>query len=232
MKGIIYFTNNKPIKSIFEGVQKQILKSGLPIASASVKPIDFGNNIVVSDESIMGYFKRIVAALEGSSEKYVFFCESDVLYHISHFDFTPARDDTFYYNTNIWKWDYDSKRVVAYDHQASLSGLCCNRELALKFFKRRLEIIYANGWDKLPTGGNPSWARNLGYEPGRHKGNTLEPALSEEWSSQFPIIDIRANHNMTPKKMDKDGFRKKPTGWREDLITNIPGWENYDFFLL
>lgn len=226
MKGIIYFTNNKPMPSIFEGVQKQILKSGLPIASASVKPIDFGNNVVVPDESIMGYFKRILAALEASTAEYVFFCENDVLYHPSHFDFTPPRNDTFYYNTNIWKWDYAGNRVIAYDHQASLSGLCVNRGLALKFFKRRLKLIYENGWDKLPSGGNPSWARNLGYEPGRHSGNNLEPALAGEWVSEFPIIDIRDTHNMTPKKMQKEGFRKKPTGWREDVIENLPGWDN------
>jgi len=224
MKGIIYYTNNSARPSITDGVQKQILKSGLPISSASLKPMEFGSNVVVPDPSIVGYFKRIIAALENSKEDYVFFCEHDVLYHPSHFGFTPPRDDTFYYNTNIWKWDYSGKRVVAYDHQASLSGMCANRKLALAFFKRRLELIYQNGWDKLPTGGNPSWARNLGYEPGRHKGNHLELAKAEEWISDFPIIDIRDNHNMTPKKMNKEGFRKKPTGWREDEIQNLKGW--------
>lgn len=226
MKGIIYFTNNKHTPAIFKGVQEQILKSGLPITSASYLPIDFGDNEVVPDPSIMGYFKRILSCLERSTADYVFFCESDVLYHPSHFEFTPPRNDTFYYNTNVWKWNYYDHRVITYDHQGSLSCCCVNRKLALDFFRRRLKIIYEKGYDKIPSFGNPNWAREMGYEPGKHGGrNKLEPALAEEWRSEYPNIDIRHTRCMTVPKMQVEGFKKKPTNWQEDLIENLPGWE-------
>lgn len=221
-KGVIYYTSNDIDPTLFRRVQQRILESGLPITSCSLKPIDFGDNYVLeADKGIVTYFRQIVLALQMSQADYVFFCEHDILYNQSHFDFEPERDDTFYYNTNVWKWDYGTDRVVAYDHQASVSGMCVNRKLALAFYQRRMEIILGNGWDRLPTHGNPTWARNLGYEPGRHRGNRLEPARAEEWASERPIIDIRHSKNMTPQKMHIEGFKKKPTGWRESVIDKV-----------
>ena len=225
MKSIIYYTSNKPDKCILEGVQNQILKAGLPIVSVSLKPIDFGTNIILNAKpGIMAYFNQILIGLENSTSDYVFFCEHDCLYHPSHFEFNPPRDDTFYYNTNVWKWNYYNHRVITYDHQASVSGLCVNRQLALEFYKRRLNIIYEKGFDKIPSFGNPDWARSMGYEPGKHKGNKLEPALAEEWRSEFPLIDIRHSRCMTVPKMRQESFKKKPENWTEDLIENLPGW--------
>lgn len=224
-KGVIYYTHNDIDPAIFNQVQRQIIKSQLPVVSCSLKPIEFGTNVVLdADKGIMTYFRQIVLALETSNSDYVFFCEHDVLYHHSHFYFEPQKDDTFYYNANVWKWDYQQDRVIFYDHNASLSGACVNRKLALDFYKKRMDIIYENEYDKLPTDGNPSWARNLGYEPGRRANNKIEYALAEEWFSECPNIDIRHTHNMTPKKMNPDGFVKKPTGWKEDKINNLPGW--------
>ena len=224
-KSIIYYTHHHPKPAILEGVRKQLLKSGLPITSCSLKPFDFGTNVVLQAErGIMSYFKQILLALEASTSDCVFFCEHDILYHPTHFDFEPKRDDTFYYNTNVWKWDYHCHKVVSYDHQASVSGMCVNRKLATQFYKRRLKIIYENGYDKIPTGGNPGWARSMGYEPGKREGNVQEPALAEEWSSKYPIIDIRHTRSLTPKKMSLEEFKKKPINWKEDLIENLPGW--------
>ena len=226
MKGIIYYTHHNVKPAILEGVQKQILKSRLPIVSCSLKPMDFGTNVVHKGErGIMSYFHQILLALETSKVDDVFFCEHDILYHPSHFEFEPKRDDTFYYNRNVWKWDYTGKKIVTYDQTASVSGICVNRKLALNFYKRRLELIYENGWDKVPTFGNPLWARNLGYEPGRAgRRNKLEKVRAEEWRSEYPIIDIRHTRCMTVPRWDVKHFRNKPTNWREDIIDNIPGW--------
>jgi hypothetical protein len=225
-KGCIYYSHNDIDQAILSGVQKQILKSGLPIVSCSLKPLDFGENVVLNEKKgIMTYFKQIMVVLEKSTADYVFFCEHDILYHLSHFEFTPPRDDTFYYNTNVWKWNYYDRRVITYDHQASVSGLCVNRKLAIDFYKRRFKIIYERGYDKLPSFGNPHWARELGYEPGKHTSNKLESALAEEWRSAYPIIDIRHTRCMTVPKMRVEGFKKKPVNWKEDLIENLLGWE-------
>ena len=225
-KGIIYYTHHNVKPAILEGVQKQILKSGLPITSCSLKPLNFGNNIVYGGKrGIMTYFHQILTALESSRNDYVFFTEHDILYHPSHFDFDPPRDDTFYYNTNTWRWDYYGKKVITYDHHASVSGICVNRKLAVGFYKRRLKIIYEKGYDKLPTYGNPTWARKMGYEPGKHKGNKLEPAHAKEWKSEYPLIDIRHTRCMTVPKMKVKDFIVPPQNWKEDVIDNLPGWD-------
>lgn len=234
MKGIIYYTSHNAKPELLKGVQKQLLSIGLPITSVSLEPLDFGNNIVYGDPNlranqkrgIMSYINQIILALENAKEKYVFFCEHDVLYHPSHFEFTPPRDDTFYYNRNVWRWDYISKRTVSYDQVASVSGICVNREFALDFYKNRLKIILENGWDKIPTFGNPQWARDLGYEPGR-RNNQYEPKVrSEEWRSEYPIIDVKHTRCITHGRWEIDKFKNKPTNWKEDIIDNIPGWEN------
>ncbi len=107
MKSIIYYTDNRLEEPMFSVVQKQILKAGLPIVSVSLKPIGFGQNIVLDlKPGITTLNKQILTGLQASTADYVFFCEHDVLYHPSHFDFTPSNDTISYYNTNVWSWDY------------------------------------------------------------------------------------------------------------------------------
>lgn len=197
-------------------VRKRILESGLPIVSCSLKPIDFGLNIVLDLEpGQVTMVKQIIAALEASEGEYVFFCEHDVLYHPSHFDFTPPRKDIFYYNTNVWRWDYEGNKVITYDHFCSVSGLCVSKDKALAHYKKRLAAILGKGFDKLP-GKNPGWARRMGYEPGKKTGE-----LTDEWKSEYPNIDIRHSKTLTPIKMTIESFRHKPTGWRESTIDQI-----------
>ena len=216
MKSIIYYTSNSIEEPIFSKVQGQILKSGLPIVSCSLKPINFGRNIVLDLEpSVTTMTKQILAALKASEAGAVFFCEHDVLYHPSHFEFSPQKNDIFYYNTNVWRWDYSSNRVITYDHFRSLSGLCVSREKAIKHYEKRLKLIHENGWDKLP-GKNPNWARRIGYEPSKKTGE-----IAEEWRSVYPNIDIRHKKTLTPTKMTLESFIHKPTGWKESTIDQI-----------
>ena len=74
-KSIIYYTDNRFAKPLFIACQKHILEAGLPIVSVSLKPIKFGQNIVVKGKP--GYpsiVNQIVTALEASTADYVFFC--------------------------------------------------------------------------------------------------------------------------------------------------------------
>lgn len=215
MKSIIYYTSNRLKPVIKDGVMKQLKSIGLPITV---------NDTPLEKIGALSMFHQILDCLERSKEKYVFFCEHDVLYHPSHFDFTPPRDDTFYYNTNVWRWDYYSKRVITYDHLASVSGLCVNRELAKEFYTKRLKMIYERGFDKLPTFGNPTWARDMGYEPGK-KNRYGEKALKEEWRSGHPNIDVRHTRSMTVPKMDYKSFVKPPENWTESEIDKLTGWK-------
>ena len=225
-KGIIYYTHNKLREdSLFYAVQEQIKKSGLPIVSCSLKPINFGKNFILNKKpGIISYFTQIYTALKNSPNKYVFFCEHDVFYHPSHFEFNPPTDDHFYYNTNVWKWYFYSDTVTTYDDLMSVSGVCANRELALKFYEKHLKIIFERGYDKIPTYGNPLWARKMGYEPGK-ANEEGEKATRVAWRSKYPNIDVRHTRNITPPKMKFKDFRKKPTNWVESTIDKIPGWD-------
>jgi hypothetical protein len=226
--GIIYYTDNRLDGSqILKESQKTILASGLPIVSCSLKPIDFGKNIVLEEElrSYPTMCKQILTALENIDTDYVFFCEHDVLYHSSHFNFIPPRDDIYYYNVNNFRWWFGHDKAISYDELTSLSSLCCNRRLAIEHYKYRLKHIEELGLDKIRSR-EPRWARRFGYEPGTKKikngGITDEEHIKRK--SEFPNIDIRHHGTFSAPKISLESFKHKPTNWREININEIPGW--------
>jgi len=233
-KGIIYYTDNQledPIKSI---VQKYILMAKLPIISVSLNPIDFGKNIVLHlPPRYLTMIKQIIKALETSTSRYVFFCEHDVLYPTSHFDFLPPKDNIFYYNVNIWRWKYPDNLAITYDRLISLSSLCVNRKFALQHYRKRLKKIKEMGWNKDKSR-DPHWARKWGYEPGTKKirrGGFSNDDF-ETWTSKESIIDIRHRKTFSPRKVTLDSFRHQPTHWQETTLNTIPGWNLKSLFNL
>lgn len=223
-KGIIYYTDNRLPEPMFSIVQKEILKASLPILSVSLHPIDFGKNIVLDlRPGITTLNRQILVGLEASTAETVFFCEHDVLYHPSHFDFTPRQDTISYYNTNVWRWDYPKDRLITYDFVRSLSGLCINRQLAISYYRERIERIEKNGW--TDTSREPGWARKMGHEPGKMK-NSIPSNLCEHWRSEYPNIDIRHNGTITRRKCNLSDFKHPPSAesWKETTLDNIPGW--------
>lgn len=225
-KGIIYYTDNRLGEPVFSIVQKFISKAGLPLVSVSLSPIDFGKNFVLNLQP--GYpamIKQITKALEESKETNVFFCEHDCLYPPSHFDFTPPKDNIFYYNTNVWRWQYPKNRAITYDRLISLSSLCVNREFALDHYKRRLAKIEKVDWgnDEIK---NPRLARLWGYEPGTKKvklGGFSDDDFGT-WESRDPIIDIRHDNTFSLKKVSFGAFKHLPDNWRETTLDKLPGW--------
>lgn len=234
-KGIIYYTDNSLEEPIFSTVQKTIAASNLPIVSVSLKPIDFGANLVINlPPNIVTMIRQIVKGLEESNSHHVFFCEHDVLYPLSHFDFTPPTDNIYYYNTNVWRWDYPKNRAIRYDRLISLSGLCANRNLALNHYKKRLEKILQMGWDRDTRRHEPDWARKWGYEPGTKKirrGGFSDDDF-DTWESKIPIIDIRHGKTFSPRKVTLDSFKHPPTNWQETTLEKIPGWNLRKLFNL
>ena len=233
-KGIIYYTDNKLGEPIFSVVQKRILAAGLPIISVSLKPIGLGKNIVLNlSPGFITMLKQIARALQESESDYVFFCEHDVLYPTSHFDFTPLRDNIFYYNANVWRWKYPDNLAVTYDRLISLSGLCVNRKFALSHYKMRLKKIEDMGWD-TDKRHEPDWARKWGYEPGTKKikrGGFSDDEF-ETWISKYPIIDIRHGKTFSQSKVTLDSFIHPPTNWRETSLDKTPGWNLMELFNL
>lgn len=233
-KGIIYYTDNRLSEPIFSIVQATISSSGLPITSVSLKPISFGNNKVLDlKPSFVTMTKQIAQALENATEDYIFFCEHDVLYPASHFEFEPSKDDIFYYNNNIWRWKYPQDYAITYDRLICLSGLCVNRNFALNHYQARLKKVEELDLESV-KGHEPLWARRWGYEPGTKK--TKRGGFSnddfEVWTSKEPLIDIRHGKTFSPTKVTLDSFKHPPVNFREIRLNQIPGWNLKELFNL
>ena len=227
MKGIIYYTDNRINGPIIDTVKKYISASELPITSCSLKPIDFGKNIVVDGlRSYPTMVKQIITALANCTTKYVFFCEHDVLYHKSHFDFIPPKDDIFYYNANVWRWRFGEDTVITYDRMLPLSCMCVNREFALQHYRMRQQKIDEWGLDHFRSR-EPRLARIWGYEPGtkkKRRGGFSNDDF-DTWQSKHPNIDIRHKWSFSSPKIRLPEFKHTPKNWQEKSIDLLDGWE-------
>jgi glycosyltransferase involved in cell wall biosynthesis len=219
-KGIIYYTDNELDLKLMKTVQDLIKASGLPIVSASLKKMDFGDKNIHFPSLKRGwetYTKQIIAALENSTTDVVFFCEHDVLYHPSHFLFTPPKRDTFYYNDNVWMLRASDGHALHYDVN-QVSGLCVYRDIALEHFRERLEIIQRDGF-----------SRDMGFEPmthGRIHYKKTWPMAT--WKSDYPNVDVKHGKNGTGQRWTKEEFRNKKytRNWIETEGYNIEGWND------
>lgn len=185
--------------------QKQLLRCGLPITSVSLKPMDFGRNIVFNGKrGRLTMFRQILEGLINIKSKIVFFCEHDVLYHPSHFDITP-NERGFHYNENRWRVDFDTGKALFF-LCPSVSGLFAYRDLLLEYYADRVMRVERDGYNHREN-----------YEPGLHTG--YEACLSD-----YPNIDIRHKDCLTKSRWNRDEFIDKSTcrGWK--LGDDIPGW--------
>lgn len=216
-KGVIYYTDNRCEERILKVVRNQLgrcLKpKGIHTISVSHFPISFGDNYVVEDpRSKLTMFKQILIGLEESRAEVIFLAEHDVLYHPSHFDFVPPRDDVYYFNKNVWKVDSASGKCLYY-LSGKVSQLCANRELLIDHYRKKIKMVEENGW-------NP----RIGYEPGNRKVKRggVDDFGREYWESKYPSIDIRHSSNLSPSRFKKSQFRKEPVDWNES--DTIPFW--------
>ncbi len=214
-KGIVYYTDNCLEIGIAETARAQIAacRNGYDLVSVSLNaPLSFGNNLVFEGErGPLTMLRQILAGLETSKAEIVFFCEHDVLYHPSHFDFWPLDPSIVYYNTNVWQVRALDGKAVTYIARR-LSQLCAYRELLLGHYRRKIAEVEQRGFDRH-------------YEPGsrghRQSGDGL---VSEHWNSAFPNIDIKHESNLVYAKWSPSEFRDPLTcqGWMESDCT--PGW--------
>ena len=231
-KGIIYYTDNSLKDPLFTLVQDLILEARLPIVSCSLKPINFGENIVVEgSRGYVSYINQILTALMNSKADYVFFCEHDVMYSKSHFDFTPTRDDVFYYNENVWRWWDKGTTAIRYERMLPLSCMCVNRKFAIKHYILRKKKIYEQGLDQFRSR-EPRFARLWGYEPGtkKKKRGGLTDDGFETWSSYLPVIDVRYKGTFSSPKIHKEDFKHQPKNWQEIDIKDIKGWKLNNYY--
>lgn len=214
-KGIVYYTDSRLDEKIAADCRDQLAKAGLPIVSVSLQPLDFGQNIVLSRErGHLTMFKQILAGLEAITAEIVFLCEHDVLYHPSHFEFDPPKQDVFYYNLNVWKYDPLGHRAVSYDCKQT-SGLCAYRDVLIEHYRKRVALVEAHGF-----------SRKMGFEPGSHRRpERVDDYASDIWRSVGPNVDIRHGKNLTQTRWRQADFRDQRhcQNWRE--ASSVPGWD-------
>lgn len=224
----IYYTDNGLDPEMLRVCQEQLKQaySG-EIVSCSLKPMDFGRNIVVEGvRSYPTYIKQILTALEAATTDVVFFCEHDVIYSPSHFKLLPEKPEVYYYNVNNYRWRWGTDVAVTYDELSSLSGMVCYRETAIKHYKLRMKICVEHELDEQRSR-EPRWARRFGYEPGtkpiRRGGITNETSV--KWKSEYPNIDIRHKGTFSNPKTFAREFNHLPETFREVNVFDIPGWD-------
>ena len=214
-KGIVYYTDNRLDDDLIgEVVRHQLRSTGLPITSVSLKPIDFGQNIVLPlERGYLTMFKQILAGLEACTADIVFFCEHDVIYHVSHFDFVPPEMTRYYYNMNTWKVNADTGHAITYETK-QLSGLCAYRDILIEHYRERVRRVERDGF-----------SRAMGFEPGSHRRKErVDDRSSDTWLSPMPNVDVRHHKNLTANRWRQDQFRDQRNcqGWQE--ASAIPGW--------
>lgn len=213
-KGMIYYTDNQLKLSIARACQHQLRKiseeKNLPIVSASLKPMPhFGKNIHFPDlkRGYLAYFTQILATLENSTADVIFFCEADVFYPPSHFDFTPPKKDVYYYNQNWWRLRMKDGFCAHWDAN-QVSGLSTYREHVIKFYRERVAHVKEKGYQK-----------GMGFEPGRR-----DPVLTQPWKTEIPCIDIKHGGNLSFDKWKIEHFRDKSTAKNFTSGWEIPHW--------
>lgn len=192
--------------------------NGHELGVVALQRTDFGDwTIVVNREKSGGTMHyQILAGLERSTADYVFLCESDVMYSPSHFEFTPPRDDTVYYNTNVWRVRWQDGHAVRTANLQQVSGICASRQLLVDHYRKRVSLIDANGgiFD----------TKRMAYEPGTR--GDLWGVKVANWESPYPNLDITGHGNtLTTPHFSVESFRNKKfaQGWRE-TDGQIDGW--------
>jgi hypothetical protein len=220
-KAAIYYTCNSHDETL-ELAARNNLKAatnGHEIGCVSLgQRADFGDWTIVVDREKSGttMHYQILEGLKRSTADYVFLCESDVFYHKSHFDFTPPDNSTFYYNTNVWRVRYSDGHAVRTDNLQQVSGICASRKLLLEHYRKRIEMIEANG-GKFDI-------KRMAYEPGT-RGKFGDEKVAN-WQSEFPNVDVTGHgQTLTKPKFSVDEFRnaRYAAGWQE-TDEPLPGW--------
>jgi len=219
--GILYYTDNALNIRLAKKCRWFIKQSGLPITSVSLKPLDFGKNIRLPlKRGVLTMFRQILTGLEAMTEDIVFFCEHDVIYHLSHFDFIPERPDVFYYNKNVWRIREDGLALY-YTHK-STSQLCAWRKPLIKEYQERVRRTEIAGY------------HNAGYEPGTRttKRGGYSNSESEYFESKEPNLDIRHPGTMSESRWRQKDFKDQATcqDWKESTLSEIPAWKDLEIW--
>ena len=138
---ILCCTDNSLDKDIFDLCIENLRQAEFPVVCVSHEPVDLGKNICIGKQkrSWLMLYQQLKIGLEVSDTEYVAIAEHDCLYTGEHFRFKPERDDTVYYNENVWLVQWGTKSHPELNgmysrywrQRLALSQLVCNRQLLL-----------------------------------------------------------------------------------------------------
>jgi hypothetical protein len=167
--------------------------------------------------------KQILGALENSRDNIIFFCEHDVLYDSSHFNFTPPDEKTFYYNQNVWFLRMTDGHCLHYDVN-QLSGMCVYRETALVHYRERYKLL-EKASKTMTEEEFGKYVRVVGFEPFTHNRVDWKNKFPySTWKSESPNVDIKHGANATGQRWSKDQYKNQSllVNWTEG--EEIPNW--------
>jgi len=194
--------------------QLRTCSNGYPIVSVSLKPLNFGENIVLNlKRGHLAMAKQQLAGLERLNTDIVFMVEHDVLYPKEHFDFTPPKKDVFYYDLNWWKVRVSDGQALHFKAK-QVSGLCAYRGILIDYYRKRVAMIESG-----EIGGRRH------FEPGgRHRDayDKLTNLGFDTWFSEIPYVDIRHDTTVTRNIFDPSGYRGQVVDWT--LQDFVPWW--------
>lgn len=221
-KGLAYYSDCRGDQEILTIVREQLGRASRGKIQQAVAvtlqpipwPIGTGGNLVLNlERGYLTMFRQQLTALEALETDLVFFCEHDVLYHPSHFDFTPDDLTVFHFNQNTWRVSAETGQALFY-YCSQVSGMCAAREVLLDHYRRRVAHVEQFGFH-----------RELGFEPGTNKrAQQLDGRTSATWMSRGPLVDIKTQFCLTPGRWNQADFRNKNSclGWTES--NGVPGW--------
>ena len=161
---IVYYTANEIPESFAKETRFQLIDAAdeyTPIISVSMKPMDFGDNIVsTTPRSHVNIYRMALMGAKKAETKYIALCEDDVLYSPEHFLKRPSSDEIFAYN--LAYWNVQTWGEPLFSHKAggrrNLHSLICNRELFINAMEERF-AKYPDGTQDISV-----WA-----EPGKYE---------------------------------------------------------------
>ena len=215
---VVYYTANEiPEHFAWETRDKLIkaISEDTPIISVSMKPMEFGENIVSkTPRSHINIYRMALLGAKAAKTKYIALCEDDVLYSPEHFRHRPSSDEIFAYNLAYWNIQTWGEPLLT--HKAggrrNLHSLICNREMFIEAMQERF-AMYPDGVRDISV-----WAEPGKYE--KYLGVTVHK--TEEFYTNPPNIVFDHQTALSYKNL---GARKKLGEFR---ATELPFWGRAD----
>lgn len=211
---VIFLTLNKTPEHFAE-YQKNILLESIgdyPLITISRKPLDFGENLIDTDEpGYQNIYRQILKGAKLAKTPYIAIAEDDVLYTKEHFEFYRPPLDKFAYNQHRWALFAWGTSIYSMRNRKSNCSLIAPRELTVEALEERFQ--------KCGEKWNPGFVGELGRSR-VEEGLKVTKRKSVEVFSEIAIIQF--NHKEGTEATQRN--RKKAVGFIK--ANKIPYWGN------